>query len=100
MFEGSRVDWSKAGTRLRHTPRKDGRNPDWNYRLSRWKTAEEYAGGEIGPLEVVTLAACPVCDMPKSRVCIDARGEGMPDGPHAERRAAAGAQRIAEGWKL
>jgi hypothetical protein len=94
------IDWSKAGTRLRRTPQTPahgGRNPDWNWVAKRWKTAEEYAGEEIGPLEVVTLADCPICDQPKHRVCRDARGNSMADGPHNERRVAAGAARIASG---
>ena len=97
------IDWSKAGKRLRRTPStpaQGGRNPDWNMRLNRWKVAEEYAGEEIGPLEVVTLADCPVCAQPKNLVCRDSADRPMPDGPHPERRFAAGAARIADGWTL
>lgn len=86
--------------RLRESPKEFGRNVDWNDRLQRWKVAEEYAGEEIGPLEVVTLADCPVCKQAKYAVCVDIAGRSMADGPHPERRFAAGAQRIADGWTL
>ncbi|MBY0395965.1 MAG: hypothetical protein K2X91_05760 [Thermoleophilia bacterium] len=102
MGQGSdRIDWSKAGTRLRRTepkPSDGGRNPDWNWPAKRWKTAEEYAGEEMTPDEVVARVACPRTDCPGDvgLPCRSYRDEAM-DYPHAERRAAAGAARIEAG---
>lgn len=85
------IDWSKAGTRLRHTPRtiNDGGNPDWNFRLQRWKTAEEYEGEAMTTLAVVVGAPCPICNAPRGLECKDARDRAMAD-PHPERVAYAG----------
>jgi hypothetical protein len=95
----AKIDWSKAGVRIRRTPNEHGRNPDWNDRLSRWKVAEEYAGEELTPREVVDAAVCAICDVPAGETCFDSLGREM-DHPHAERVFAAGAARIAAGWKL
>ena len=41
------IDWSKAGKRIRWTPRTaamGGRNPDWDMRHDRWKDEADYAG--------------------------------------------------------
>lgn len=99
----SRIDWSKAGKRLRHTPRaaNSHRNPDWNWAQDRWKVAEEYAGEELAPAEVVALVPCPRdgCLAFQGYPCRDARDQAM-DHPHVERVFAAGAARIKEGWKL
>jgi hypothetical protein len=93
------VNWATAGKRLKVSPREHGRNADWNDRLSRWKTAEEYAGETLDVWGVFNKVECPICAAPIGVPCIDARAAEM-DGPHAERRAAAGAALIAEGWKL
>ena len=98
------IDWSKAGKRLRHTPTTPamgGRNPDWNWVQRRWKVAEEYAGEELAPAEVVDLVPCPRegCGAELGHQCPDARGNLM-DHPHAERVFAAGAARIKEGWTI
>jgi hypothetical protein len=96
------IDWSKAGKRLRDTPRTPamgGRNPDWNDRLRRWKTAEEYAGEELTPHQVRERVPCSVCHRPRGLSCVDARNRAM-EYPHPERVFTAGAARIAAGWKL
>jgi hypothetical protein len=96
----SKPDWSKAGKRLRHSPRQHGRNADWNDAAQRWKTAEEYAGETLSVSEV-QATPCPRegCFGMYGHACTDARKNDM-DGPHAERRVAAGAALIAKGWKL
>ncbi len=94
------IDWSKAGKRLRHTPRPpSGNNPDWNWREDRWKTAEEYAGEELDHEGVAALVACSVCGAIQHVPCIDARGRAI-EAAHPARIAAAGAVRIEQGWKL
>ena len=95
----SKIDWSKAGVRLRTSPKQFGRNVDWNDAAQRWKTAEEYAGEEFSPDAVIAAVACPYCDAYVARACFDHAGRIM-DGPHAQRRFAAGAAMIAAGWKL
>lgn len=90
----AKIDWSKAGKRLRHSPPEPGgRNPDWNFRLQRWKVEEEYVGEALEPHVVNTLAACPLCGAPVVHLCQDARGQAMAE-PHAERVFAAGAAEI------
>jgi hypothetical protein len=96
----AKIDWSKAGVRIRRTPNEHGRNPDWNDRLSRWKVAEEYAGETLATDEVRLLAPCEICAAPVGEHCADSAGRCMDDGPHPERRFAAGAALIAAGWKL
>lgn len=98
------IDWSKAGKRLRHTPTTPamgGRNPDWNWVQRRWKVAEEYAGEELEPAQVVALVHCPRDGFLgfQAYPCRNARDQAM-DHPHVERVFAAGAARITEGWKL
>jgi len=66
-----------------------GRNPDWNFRLERWKVAEEYAGEGLTARQVEDVP-CPLCDQLPPERCLDARGRAM-DEPHHERRFAAGA---------
>lgn len=106
MGQGSdRIDWSKAGTRLRRTepkPSDGGRNPDWNWVQKRWKVAEEYAAETLTTGEVADKVACPRegCVKPAGTACVDARDNPMPGSPHVERRFAAGAALIAEGWTL
>jgi hypothetical protein len=95
-------DWSKAGKRLRFGPKQHGRNPDWNDRLSRWKVAEEYASEDMSAADVEAAVQCPVrgCEATAGTPCDDVRGAPMPGSPHPERVFAAGAARIAAGWKL
>lgn len=97
------IDWSKAGKRLRHTPRaaNSTRNPDWNWEKDRWKVAEEYAADELDAADVFEKVECPRdgCLAFAGYPCRDARDQPM-EAPHAERRFAAGAALIAEGWKL
>lgn len=99
-----RIDWAKAGTRLRHTPQppNDHRNPDWNWAQDRWKVAEEYAAETLTAAEVCAKVHCPRegCHSCRPESCRDARGNPMPESPHVERRFAAGAALIAEGWQL
>lgn len=94
----SKIDWSTAGVRLRTSPKQFGRNADWNDAAQRWKTAEEYAGETLTVPQVEDIA-CPRCNQGSGSRCYDANMRAM-DGPHAERRAAAGAALIVEGWKL
>lgn len=98
----SKVDWSKAGVRLRHSPRQHGRNPDWNDAAQRWKTAEEYAGETLAVCQLQAVTHCPRldCSAEAGQPCQDAKGQEMPDSPHPERRTAAGAALIAKGWKI
>jgi hypothetical protein len=100
MGSAGKIDWSKAGKRLRYSLAKPGEgNPDWNWVAQRWKVAEEYAGEELTAWQVKDLVACPRCGAHKGYLCPDARGAAM-DSPHEERRFAAGALRIEQGWKL
>lgn len=93
------IDWSKAGTRLRMSPKQHGRNVDWNNRLARWKVLEEYAADTLTPTQVRWSVDCPTCGVVVGRLCQDANGRDM-DGPHPERQFAAGAALIVEGWTL
>jgi hypothetical protein len=103
MGSAGKIDWSKAGKRLRFSLAKPGEgNPDWNWVAQRWKVAEEYAADELVAEEIVKAVACPRdgCLAPAWHDCRDARGEVMFDAPHQERRFAAGAAMIEKGWKL
>jgi hypothetical protein len=83
----SQIDWSKAGKRLRHQPRCDGRNPDFNWVAQRWKDEADYYADEIGKPEIIDLAECPTCLAPAGEPC-----EGLPESIpyHQPRRRAAG----------
>ncbi len=96
------IDWSKAGTRLRTSPRTPadgGRNPDWNFVAERWKTAEEYAGDELTTDQVEAAVDCPhaLCGATAGEACRDSRQRPIPGSPHAKRRTAAGQARVASG---
>jgi len=99
------IDWTKAGPRLRHTPRTPadgGRNPDWNFVAERWKTAPEYAGETLTTGQVEEMVDCPhaLCGATAGEACRDSRQRSMPGSPHAKRRTAAGEALIVEGWQL
>lgn len=98
----AKVDWKAAGPRLKHSPREHGRNPDWNDAAQRWKTVEEYAADTLSACQVQATAACPRddCASLAGRPCTDSRGRDIPDSPHPERRTAAGAYLVQNGWKL
>jgi hypothetical protein len=98
----SKIDWSKAGTRLRRTiqdTRDGGTNPDWNHIDKRWKRIEEYAGESLTADQVFARAPCAHCRAAIAAPCVDANQRVM-DGAHNERRIAAGNAMVAEGWSL
>lgn len=63
------IDWSKAGTRLRHQPRRDGHNPDWNWIAKRWKNEAEYWADDLTVEQAVALVACTNCGAPPAEPC-------------------------------
>jgi hypothetical protein len=65
----SQIDWSKAGKRLRHQPRRGAHNPDWNWTAQRWKDEADYYADEIGKPEIIALATCPICHAPAGVEC-------------------------------
>ena len=85
----STIDWAKAGQRLRHQPRVDGRNPDWDWIVARWKDEADYYGDEQSAIHVAEIAPCPLCERPLGEACIDSAGQPM-EAPHRERRRASG----------
>lgn len=95
------IDWSKAGVRLRHSPKVHGKNVDFNWPEQRWKVAEEYAADTLTTEQIVAKVACPRanCLQAEGEPCRDSRGNPM-EGAHTERRFAAGTALIADGWAM
>lgn len=85
----SKIDWAKAGKRLRYQPMADGRNPDWDWIGQRWKDEADYYGEEQSAINVADIAPCPLCDAALGDNCKDSAGRLMVH-PHRERRRASG----------
>lgn len=85
----SKIDWSKAGKRIRWQPRRpDGSNPDWNFTAQRWKDEADYYADELDLSGVIAHADCPVanCGAKRHQAC---RGISL-SSYHQPRRRAAG----------
>jgi hypothetical protein len=94
----SKIDWSKAGKRIRWTPRNanDPHNPDWHWTQKRWKDEADYAADAMPTWQIVAMVPCARCGSIAGQRCRTERGEFMPDSAHEARRRAAGEQKVAE----
>lgn len=90
----SRIDWSKAGKRIRWSPKRpDGTNPDWDWVNRRWKDAADYAGELLPDVAVVLMADCPACERLAGQPCVDSWGRDTQH-PMWQRERAAGLVRV------